>query len=147
MVRLNFPSFAIRKKERAGRFYIWDSIRGKWYVCTPEEWVRQHVIQYLHRVLNHPLGRIGVEVALDKGRLRRSDIVVYDAFLRPEILVECKRPSLEITRQSFDQIARYNLDLKANYLMVTNGLSHYYARVNHAKKRYDFLPKLPLHKP
>ncbi|MEH0008385.1 MAG: type I restriction enzyme HsdR N-terminal domain-containing protein [Flavobacteriales bacterium] len=147
MVRLNFPSFALRIKEEAGGDYIWDPIRSKWYVCTPEEWVRQHVIQYLHRVLNHPLGRIGVEVALNKDHLRRSDIVVYNAFLKPEIAVECKRPSLEITRQTFDQIARYNLCLQADYLMVTNGLTHYYARVNHTKKQYDFLQKLPIYKP
>lgn len=146
MERLNFPSFPFRIKDVEGKRYIWDGLRGKWYVLTAEEWVRQHTVQYLHQILKYPSGRIALEVMLRKNRLKRSDIVVYDAALKPDILVECKRTKAKITRETFDQIARYNLELKANYLMVTNGLSHYYAKVNAAEKRYDFLPTLPIHK-
>lgn len=146
MKALNFPPFSFRIETKAGKDYIWDEVRGKWYMLTPEEWVRQHSVQYLHQVLKQPLGRMGLEVILDKNRPKRSDIVVYDSDFKPHILVECKRPSLAITQQSFDQIARYNLQLQADYLMVTNGLSHYYARINTVEKRYDFLKALPAYR-
>lgn len=110
---------------------------------TPEEWVRQHVVEFLIRQKNYPKSAINTEVIVNiNGMKKRADVIVFRKEM-PFIIVECKAPAVSITQETFDQIARYNLELGAEYLMVTNGLNHYYCQMDLENKRYVFLPDLP----
>lgn len=115
-------------------------------VCTPEEWVRQHVIQFLMIEKKTPRSIINVEKLLVVHQMqKRYDVVVYRPDGSIHLLVECKAPQVEITQNTFDQIARYNLSLQATYLMVTNGLKHYFCQMDFEKQTYVFLKDLPLY--
>ncbi len=110
---------------------------------TPEEWVRQHVIQFLIQEKNYSRSAINTEVIVNvNGMKKRADVIVFKKE-KPFIIVECKAPSIQITQATFDQIARYNLQLEADYLMVTNGLDHYYCKMDFENKQYIFLEGLP----
>ena len=144
MQNLNFPSFNFRIKSSENKTSIFDVIRKKFVILTPEEWVRQHVIHFLIEIKNYPLSLINVEKAIDlNGTIKRYDIVVYKPNGKIQLLVECKAPKVKITQDTFDQIARYNLILKGDYLMVTNGLHHYYCQINYQTENYQFLKDLP----
>ena len=146
MEKLNFPDFDFRIKNKENHPYIWDIVRKKYIKLTPEEWVRQHTIHYLHFVKNYPLPWMNVEKQFTINSLhKRADIVVFNRDLKPYIIVECKAPQVKITQRTFDQIARYNLSLDADYLMLTNGLQHYYCRMDFHKHTYIFLPDIPTH--
>ena len=146
MQNLNFPSFNFRIKSSENKTSIFDVIRKKFVILTPEEWVRQHVIHFLIEIKNYPLSLINVEKAIDlNGTIKRYDIVVYKPNGTIQLLVECKAPKVKITQDTFDQIARYNLILKGDYLMVTNGLNHYYCQINYQTENYHFLKDLPLY--
>ncbi len=113
-------------------------------VLQPEEWVRQHVVQNLISDRNYPKAHINVEKQLLLNNLKkRYDVVVFNPNGSIEILVECKSPDIKITQQVFDQIARYNLQLKAKYLMVTNGLTHFYCKMDFENEQYSFLENIP----
>lgn len=115
-------------------------------VCTPEEWVRQHVIQFLMVEKKTPRSLINVEKLLLVHQMqKRYDAVVYRPDGSIHLVVECKAPQVEITQDTFDQIARYNLSLQATYLMVTNGLQHYFCQMDFEKQAYVFLKDLPLY--
>ncbi len=121
-----------------------DEIRKKFILLTPEEWVRLHTVQYLISEKNYPKSLINVEKQLKLGkRIKRYDVVVYKPSGEIHIIVECKAPSVKITQDTFDQIARYNMSLKANYLMVTNGLDHFYSMLDYELEQFKFLPSLP----
>lgn len=112
-------------------------------MLTPEEWVRQHTVQFLIQEKNYSPSAINTEVAVGiNGMRKRADILVYKKE-KPLILVECKAPSITITQQTFDQIARYNLQLGADFLMVTNGLNHYYCQMDFENQKYVFLESIP----
>lgn len=113
-------------------------------VLTPEEWVRQHYVQYLLLEKKYPISLIAIEKQLTiNGLKKRTDILIFNKQGNPDIIVECKAPSVEISQDTFDQIARYNLKLNANYLVVTNGLQHYYCKMDFKNEQYVFLEKLP----
>ena len=119
---LNFPAYDFRFKNTENKVYIFDVVRKKFVVLQPEEWVRQHVVHYLIFEKNYPLSLINVEKQLRVNNLkRRYDIVVFEPNGAIQILIECKAPEVSITQISFDQIARYNMQLQSEYLMVTNG--------------------------
>lgn len=141
---LNLPpaSPALREAEGGGT-EVYDPLRKRWVVLTPEEWVRQHFVAFLQAELGFPSALIANEVGLHlNGCSRRSDTVIYDRTLRPLCLVEYKAPSVAITQKVFDQIARYNSVLQAPYLIVSNGLSHYCCRYR-ADGGYVFLRQIP----
>jgi hypothetical protein len=141
---LNFPPYSFRLKNSENNTHIFDVIRKKFVVLQPEEWVRQHCIQYLLQEKNYPISLINVEkVVLINGLKKRYDIVVFNPDGSITLVVECKAPKVNISQSSFDQIARYNLTLKAPYLMVTNGLNHYFCTMNHDLGNYEFLETLP----
>jgi len=126
---------------------IFDVIRKKFVVLQPEEWVRQHCLHFLIEDKKYPKSLINVEKELKVNNLRkRYDIVVY----RPDgsilLIVECKSYKVKIDQSTFDQIAKYNLTLNAAFLMVTNGINHYYCLMDHAEKRYQFLKDIPEYK-
>jgi hypothetical protein len=143
LVPLNLPSYPFKVVEKEGKYYIFDTIRKKELVLSPEEWVRQHFVQYL-------INRYGVSknhISLEKGlklndRQKRSDILVYNDMGNAILLIECKAPSVKITQDVFDQVARYNMVYKVKYLAVTNGLEHYYCEIDHECQRYKFIEDL-----
>ncbi|WP_346883082.1 type I restriction enzyme HsdR N-terminal domain-containing protein [uncultured Algibacter sp.] len=144
MQELNFTKYAFRFKNSENKVSIFDSIRKKFVILQPEEWVRQHCIQFLIQEKNVPQSLINVEKELIiNGLKKRYDIVVYNPDGSICIVVECKSAKIPITQTTFDQIARYNLKLNATYLMVTNGLNHYYCQMDFINKRYQFLKDIP----
>ncbi len=144
MENLNFPGYRFRFKNSENKRLIFDVIRKKFVVFQPEEWVRQHVIKFLTIDKEYPFSHINVEKQLMINSLKkRYDIVVYNPDGSIQILVECKAPAIKITKTVFDQIASYNMDLKANYLMVTNGLDHFYCQMDYDRSAYNFLREIP----
>ena len=125
-VKLIFPAISARTKEEEGVKYIWDSLRGKWLVLTPEEWVRQHTIVWLVRERHIPELRISQEYPVNiNGQHQRADIVVIDEFAKPHILVECKAPDVVLDHEVVMQVIRYNAVVGARYILLTNGLKLY----------------------
>ncbi len=144
MQPLLFPSYNFRLKNRQNKPFIFDQIRKKFVALTPEEWVRQHVVNYLLLDKKYPLSHINVEKQIIlNGLKKRYDIVVFNADGSIHLLVECKAPQVTITQNSFDQVASYNFNLDATYLMVTNGLQHYYCQILKNEEKYEFLKEIP----
>jgi hypothetical protein len=144
MQKLNFPSFMFRFKNSENKVAIFDEIRKKFIILTPEEWVRQHVVHYLLQDKKYPKSYINVEKIIKINNLnKRYDIVVYQPNGEVFLLIECKAPEITINQQTFDQIARYNLVLNAKYLMVSNGLNHYFCQMDFENQKYIFLEELP----
>jgi hypothetical protein len=144
MQPLNLPTYKFRIKSSENKHFIFDIIRKKYMVLTPEEWVRQHFIHYLIEEKKYPISLIAVEKKLTINKLtKRTDILVFNNKGLPNIIVECKAPSVKITQETFDQIARYNLKLEANYLITTNGLEHFYCKMDTKNEQYIFLKNLP----
>ncbi|MBP1224430.1 type I restriction enzyme HsdR N-terminal domain-containing protein [Flavobacterium sp. 1355] len=147
MLKLNFPTYPFRFKNSENKVSIFDEIRKKFIILTPEEWVRQHVVHYLINEKKYPKSLINVEKVLTINKLRkRYDIVVFNPDGSIHILVECKAPEVKISQATFDQIARYNMTMKARFLNVTNGLSHYYCQMDFENEKYEFLQSLPDYK-
>lgn len=147
MQELNFPKFSFRFKNSENKVSIFDIVRKKFVILQPEEWVRQNCVHYLTDSKKFPKSLINVEKELIiNGLKKRYDIVVYNSDGSIHLLVECKSPSIVINQETFDQIARYNLELKASYLMVTNGLNHYYCQMDFKNSRYNFLKDIPQYK-
>ena len=144
MQDLNFPPYSFRIKNSQNKQYIFDGIRKRFVVLQPEEWVRQHVLRYLVFTKNYPKSLINVEKQLTVNKLKkRYDVVVFNPDGTIFLLIECKAPEVKITQSTFDQIARYNYQLKAEYLMVTNGLEHYHCEMDHNNEKYGFLEDIP----
>ncbi|HMB99724.1 MAG TPA: type I restriction enzyme HsdR N-terminal domain-containing protein [Flavobacteriaceae bacterium] len=144
MQKLNFSPYNFRLKSSKNKRLIFDDIRKKFVVLQPEEWVRQHCLQFLIQEKKYSKSLINVEKELlVNGLKKRYDIVVYNSDGSIHVIVECKAPHILIKQDTFDQIARYNLALKANYLMITNGLNHYYCTMDFENEHYKFLKELP----
>ena len=147
MEKLNLPSYNFNIKLEEQRKLIFDSIRKKYVVLTPEEWVRQNFISYLVQTKNYPQGLIAVEKKVDVNRMpQRSDIVLFNNKAVPVMIVECKAPSVKISQDTFNQIARYNMKLQVPYLVVTNGLKHYCCEINYETNSFRFIPEIPDYK-
>lgn len=146
MEQLNFKSYPFRIKNKENKRYIFDVIRKKDILLTPEEWVRQHCLYYLNQELKYPLSLINVEKEIYvHNQKKRYDIIVFYPNGEVNILVECKAPNISINQNTFDQIAQYNLTVNSSFMMVTNGLSHYFCQMDHANKKYLFLSELPVY--
>lgn len=144
MQKLNFQQYDFRFKNSENKVSIFDEIRKKFIILTPEEWVRQHVVQFLLEEKKYPKSLINVEKVLKVNGLRkRYDAVVFNLNGSIEVLVECKAPKVKITQATFDQIARYNMTMNAKFLMVTNGLNHYFCQMDFENEKYLFLNQLP----
>lgn len=147
MQKLNFPTFYFRFKSSEKKTLVFDEIRKKFVVLTPEEWVRLHVVQFLLQEKNYPKSLINVEKQLKLNKTtKRYDIVVFNNDGSIFLIVECKAPSIPISQIAFDQIARYNLALNASFLMVSNGLEHYYCQMDYENECYVFLKDIPNYK-
>lgn len=144
MLSLNLPPYATKIAVRDGKNTIWDIIRRKYVALTPEEWVRQHFVHFLIGHKGYPASLLANEVALTlNGTSRRCDTVLYDRTLSPRMIIEYKAPHIPITQKVFDQICRYNLVFHVDYLIVSNGLSHYCCRMDYEHQSYEFLTDVP----
>lgn len=141
---LNFSTYDFRFKNSENKIYIFDVVRKKFVVLQPEEWVRQHVIQFLITEKKYPLSLINVEKQLKiNGLAKRYDIIIFKPDGSIHLLIECKAPEIIISQITFDQIAQYNMQLQSDYLMVTNGLNHFYCKMDFEKEKYSFLSNIP----
>ncbi|HOO84355.1 MAG TPA: type I restriction enzyme HsdR N-terminal domain-containing protein [Prolixibacteraceae bacterium] len=142
--QLNFPFSKFKIEERNGKLFIFDDARKRFVALTPEEWVRQNCLHFLRDHKKFPIGLMAVEKGIKiNNQNLRYDIVAYSKKASPILLVECKAPEVTITQATFDQIAVYNISLKVPYLMVTNGLNHYFCQVDFVQKRFQFINDIP----
>ncbi|HIZ68927.1 MAG TPA: type I restriction enzyme HsdR N-terminal domain-containing protein [Candidatus Prevotella avicola] len=146
MIQLNLPDYPIKLGGTPDMPTIYDTLRRKYVKLTPEEWVRQHFVHMLVERKGYPGALMANEVALKVGEKQlRADTVLYDSRLRPRMIVEYKAPHVAITQAVFDQIATYNLLLRVDYLVVSNGLSHYCCRMDYENRQYRYLQDIPLY--
>ncbi len=144
MQELNLPSYKFRLKKDDGQIRIFDEVRKKYVVLTPEEWVRQHFLTFLIDQKRVPAGLIILEKKIIMNTMtRRPDILVHDKQGVPVMIVECKAPEVKISQDTFDQVARYNSVLKVPYLVVTNGLQHFCCKMDYDNDSYNFLKDIP----
>ena len=144
MLSLNLPKYETKICERDGKLQIFDPLRKYHVALTPEEWVRQHFVNFLIESRGFPAALMANEVAITvNGMKRRCDTVVYDKQLQPRVIVEYKAPTVKITKEVFAQISRYNLTLKVDYLIVSNGLQHFCCRMDYPNNSYTFLQEIP----
>jgi len=130
--------------EKDSKKFIFDQIRKKYLVLTPEEWVRQNLIIYLVNKKNYPKNLIRVEQKLDgNDQFFRTDIVIYNRNGVPKMIVECKAEKVKIKQEVFEQITKYNLQFKVDYLLVSNGIQNYICKIDHQAKTYEFLKEVP----
>jgi hypothetical protein len=141
---LNLPEYPLKVKKNGLRLSVFDRLRKRYVALTPEEWVRQHFVEYLIEEKQFPAALMANEVSLTQnGIKRRCDTLVADREGQPLVIVEYKAPEIEITQQVFDQIVRYNMVLRARYLMVSNGMSHYCCQIDYENNTYSFLNDIP----
>ncbi len=142
-MHLSLPAFEYKVKKQEKGLYIYDIIRKKYVLLTPEEWVRQHFIHYLIRCKNYPPALIAVEKEIDLyGLKKRFDIICYDRQGMPYLIVECKAASVPLSQQVFDQVFGYNLTMAARYVAITNGIIHFCGYTD-TERHFCFLEEIP----
>ncbi|MBD5270594.1 MAG: type I restriction enzyme HsdR N-terminal domain-containing protein [Bacteroides sp.] len=142
--RLNLPAITLRIQEDQGRLKVFDPLRKKYVVLTPEEHVRQHFTGWMRQDLHYPASIMANEIGIEvNGTRKRCDTVVFGPDGRPLMIVEFKAPEVTVTQDTFDQIVRYNMTLRARYLVVSNGMRHYCCVIDYKSNSYQFIPELP----
>ncbi|MEZ5106108.1 MAG: type I restriction enzyme HsdR N-terminal domain-containing protein [Draconibacterium sp.] len=144
MQKLNLPEYDFKMKNEDGKFFIFDVIRKKFIVLTPEEWVRQNFIQYLKSEKKYPSSLMAVEkkIIINQNQ-RRFDLVIYAKTGQPLLIAEFKAPNIKITQETFDQVVRYNMALKVKNVVVSNGMQHFACEINYEKNSYSYLKEIP----
>ena len=142
MIKIEYPPYQPKIKKDAGKEFIFDEVRKRWVMLTPEEWVRQNFLQYLVLIKKYPASLIAVEKEIELGEIKkRFDIVVYDKNHLPWMIIECKEMSVVLDKKVLDQILRYNISLQVPYLVITNGSYCYaFAVANNKLEEIDDLP-------
>ena len=144
MYKLNFPLYQIPLKNKENKTLVFDSIRKKWLKLVPEEWVRLNCIEFLINEKKISRSLISVEKEFKLNNLKkRFDIVVFNKKGEIYLLVECKAPNVKISQSVFNQITKYNLVLKSKFLMISNGINHYFFTMNFESQKIEFLKELP----
>ena len=144
MPQLNLPNVVLKTKLVKETTQVFDAVRKKYLVLTPEEWVRQHFVHYLNQEKNYPLGLMGVEKMVKYNeQSTRADIVLYTNEGKPNMIVECKAPKVKITQDVFNQIAKYNFKLRVDLLVVTNGMQHFCCSMDYENNKITFLEEIP----
>lgn len=144
---INIPKYGMRLSRSGNVIKIWDIIRKKNVVMTPEEFVRQHFVNWMISDLGYPSSLMANEVLIKlNGMNRRCDTVVFNSAKKPVIIIEYKAPTVKITQDVFDQIVRYNLVLQAAVLIVSNGIQHFCCLINHDNREIKFLTRIPTFK-
>lgn len=141
---LNLPPANLRIGRGNDILKVFDPLRKKFVVLTPEEYVRQNFVAWLINELHYPQSLIANEIGITlNGTKKRCDTVVFGKDGLPLMIVEYKAPDVTVTQSVFDQIVRYNMVLRARYLAVSNGISHYFCVIDYSSGRYSFLPDIP----
>ena len=144
MHTLNLPMYPIKTVQRSGKHFVFDIFRKRYVALTPEEWVRQHFLWWLKSDKGYPVSLIVVESSVKYNNLsKRADAIVYGSKSGPMMVIEFKSPAVAITRDVFDQVARYNFPLRVPYLVVTNGLTHYCCMRDEQSGQWLFLDGVP----
>lgn len=147
MLKLSFPNYEFRLKKIDEKRFIFDEIRKKYIELTAEEWVRQNCIKFLINEKKYKSQLIAVEKKIILNNLtKRFDIIAYDNNGEPNLLVECKAPNIAIRQETFDQILTYNRVINSKYLMITNGIIHYYCKIDNIDNKINFLKDIPNYK-
>lgn len=145
-MELNLPSYKFKIKNIDGANYIFDQLRKKFIMLTPEEWVRQNFIAFLISEKKYPQALMGNEISLNQnGIKRRCDTLVTDKFGNPLVIIEYKAPEIVISQEVFDQITRYNSVYLVKYLIVSNGINHYCCKIDYENNKAIFLKEIPLY--
>ncbi|MGM1429066.1 type I restriction enzyme HsdR N-terminal domain-containing protein [Sphingobacterium lactis] len=143
-VPLNLPPFPARISKKHEQYFIFDELRKKHLLLTPEEWVRQHWVSHLNKTYQYPYPLMKIEGGLQLNTLqKRSDLVIYNQKGERVLLAEFKAPSVKITEKTFEQIANYNSIYKIPLLLVSNGIEHYFCKINFDQGDFSFLKELP----
>nr|WP_294904808.1 type I restriction enzyme HsdR N-terminal domain-containing protein [uncultured Lacibacter sp.] len=122
MIKIEYPQPAFRIKEDEGKEFIFDDIRKLWVRLTPEEWVRQNMLQYLIQIKEYPSVFISIEKEINLGVLRkRFDVLVFNSEHKPWLMIECKAMDVELSEKTLEQIVRYNISIPVPYLVISNG--------------------------
>lgn len=141
--QLNFPLHKQRQKQQDGKQFIFCQVRKKHLVLTPEEWVRQNLISYLNIDLNYPLSLMKIERVVKGGsRTKRADLIICNSQGEPRMLIECKAPTEKLNRKTFFQVGRYNRQIQAPLLLISNGMEHYCCRLT-GENEFKFLDGIP----
>lgn len=147
MDQLIFPPFKYRISEKNEKSYIFDIIRKKNIMITPEEWVRQHLVHFMIDHLNYPKSLIKIEDGLKVYKMqKRSDVVVYQSDGKVFMLVECKSYKVKLDQKVMDQLSNYNQKYKAGYLAITNGRQVYISKIDYQKRESQFINEFPVFK-
>ncbi|MCH6232316.1 type I restriction enzyme HsdR N-terminal domain-containing protein [Cognataquiflexum rubidum] len=145
---LNFPEFEFKIQESEGKLSIFDSLRKKYLILTPEEWVRQHMVSFLVHHRNYPKGLFSLEKEVIYNSLqKRFDILVLDRVGNPFLLIECKAPEVRLSKKTVEQVAVYNKTIGASYMGISNGRQHLFLKYNSDVKNYDQISDLPQFQP
>ena len=146
MLKLNLPEYNFKFIKKNNKLKIFDNVRKLFVTLTPEEWVRQNYIMFLITEKKVPTSHIITESQLKLHELKkRTDAILYNKKMEASVLIEFKSPEVKIETGVFEQINRYNIALKLNYLVVTNGLTHYYCRINNENNNVEFLNDIPMY--
>jgi hypothetical protein len=144
MQQLNLPFYDFKFRNKNNRNYIFDAVRKRYVLLTPEEWVRQNFMLYLIREKNYPESLLAVERQLSlNDKLFRFDLVAYNRSGNPLLIAEFKAPDVKISQKAFDQVVRYNMALKVERVVVSNGIQHFACEVDYKNKSYKFLDEVP----
>ena len=144
MKKLNLPSFQANIRDKNNKIEIFDEFRKKFVSLTPEEWVRQNFAHFMVNQKNYPKGLLAIEYSFRlETRIKRVDILAFNRTGNPLLVVECKAAEVNINQKVFDQIARYNMAFKVNYLVVTNGIEHYACKLDYKTLSYEFIQEIP----
>ena len=144
MYELNLPAYDVRIRGTQEHPEIFDFLRRRYVALTPEEWVRQHFTHWLIEHKGYPKGLMGNEIEMRIGAKKlRCDSILYNKVSQPQMIIEYKAPSIKLKQQVFDQISVYNLLLRVDYLVISNGLQHYCCRMNYEQRSYEFLREIP----
>ncbi|KAF0197070.1 MAG: hypothetical protein FD166_2029 [Bacteroidetes bacterium] len=139
MQALNFPEYEHRTRLQSGQLQIFDPVRKKFVALTPEEWVRQHLIQYLAVEKQVPIHMMACERGLIVNRMpKRFDLVIFGLSGNPVLIAECKAPGIKLSEETLYQIGRYNITLKVKHLLVSNGMQHYFGTIDYHTGQLDY---------
>ncbi|OSZ77305.1 restriction endonuclease subunit R [Chitinophagaceae bacterium IBVUCB2] len=142
MMNIPYPEPAFRMRQEEGKDFIFDALRKKWLLLTPEEWVRQNFVQYLLQVKKYPSTLIALEKEIKLGELKkRFDVLVYDNNHQPWMMVECKATTIRLDENVLEQALRYNISVPVEYIVITNGNATYGWR--RAEGKLELLEELP----
>jgi hypothetical protein len=144
MQQLNLPQYNFRVSEKGDKKYIFDPIRKRFVLLTPEEWVRQNFMLFLIKEKNYPQSLMAIEKQITmNGKLFRFDLLVYKRTGLPYLIAEFKAPGIKITQETFDQVVRYNMALRVDRVVVSNGLQHFVCEINYIDNNYTYLQEVP----